>query len=344
MATNPLVADTDQDGVGDCVEVAQGTDPLRDTSFPDADLDGVSDGADPFPCDAEKSAVLFMPGEGQYGTLMFEDNWPRKGDLDFNDAVLAYNYAIYYNSAGAVSHVVLTLDPLAIGATFHSGLALHVPVSGTSMESAVRSLGGVGQVPLATNPGETSVVVTITDDIRNHFNQPEGYINTEPQAAMIDGEQIVVSLHFSPAVPLPRGEEPFDLYFFRTANPQHQVHRPPFAGTAIMDGALFGTDDDASDLSPGGRRFIDGFGMPFVLSMPALVPWPREFVDIAHLFPEIVEFAASGGTLKRDFYSTIVNAPWAYPPSMTLQTSQATIAPIVPYVPSRACTPVPPGG
>ncbi len=343
MGTNPAVVDTDGDGVGDCVEVEQGTDPKRDTSFPDADGDGISDGADPFPCDGDKSAVVYLPGEGDHGTLMFENTWPGKGDLDFNDAVVAYNFALYYNSEGAVSQVVLTLDPLAMGARFDDGLGLHIPVSGTSMASAVRRIGGVGEVLLASE-GETDAVIVIADNIRELFADADGFISTEASpAAPLDAPQVTVTITFSPAVAVPVGQEPFDLYFFKSADPTRQVHRPPFTGTQTMNRALFNTADDHSDLSPGGRRFVDEKGLPFVLSMPTLAPWAAEYTDIAQLFPDIVRYATSGGTEARDFYAR-PDPLKAYPPSLELARGQGVVSPIIPFVPSRACTPVPPGG
>src|SRR5688500_4641944 len=87
--------------------------PASAQSGPDADYDGIFDNADLFPCDWRRTGVSFVPAETEYATLLFEDNWPSRGDLDFNDAVLLYNYAVYHDAAGAVTGVRMVLVPRA---------------------------------------------------------------------------------------------------------------------------------------------------------------------------------------------------------------------------------------
>jgi hypothetical protein len=79
----------------------------------DVDLDGAPDQGDAFPCDWRRTAVTFVPGEHDFSTLMFEDNWPALGDLDFNDAVLLHNFALFHDASGAVTGLRLTIVPRA---------------------------------------------------------------------------------------------------------------------------------------------------------------------------------------------------------------------------------------
>ena len=62
------------------------------SSNDDTDEDGVSDLFDDYPNDPEKAFDNYSPAEGQFGTLAFEDLWPAKGDYDFNDIVIDYQY------------------------------------------------------------------------------------------------------------------------------------------------------------------------------------------------------------------------------------------------------------
>ena len=57
----------------------------------DVDTDGTQDEVDAVPCDARASSVAYAPAQNVQGSLVFEDNWPQDGDLDFNDVVLNYN-------------------------------------------------------------------------------------------------------------------------------------------------------------------------------------------------------------------------------------------------------------
>ena len=337
LLTNPLLADTDGDGTGDCAESQAGTNPLQNNSYPDADGDTISDGADPFPCDGTASAVLFVPSETEYGELMFEDNWPERGDLDFNDQVLAYNYQLFYEAGGKVSRIVLTLDPLALGAEYKNGLSLRLPTSATALSSVTRTVAGVGQQSLSVDARETSMVIRISDDAREFFGHTAGFLNTVDGGTLVDGAQVVVDIRFQTPVGLNLALEPFDLYFQRTQDETHQIHRPMYGGTAIMDQTLFGTGFDGSTPS---RFYVDNTGLPFVLSLPNLVAWPSEYTQIHQLYPDISVFAASGGTLATDFFLSTVNSAAAYQASIGLTSTDPQVGalPVVSY--DRACTPI----
>jgi LruC domain-containing protein len=301
MRSNPRVADTDGDGFGDCSERNVGTDPLQAGSFPDVDHDGVSDIADLFPCDPLRSAAVFSPGEGEYGTLMFEDNWPVRGDLDFNDAVLAYNSTLYLGSNGGVTGLRLTIVPRAIGAKERSGLAIRLPTSITALRSATRSVaGGAPSSISAVADGERDVVVNISTDLREFWGGADGFINTAANGFNPgNGQQVVVELLFAAPVAINLAQDPFDLFFYRTGDFSHQVHRPQYSGTAAMNTALFNSGNDGSSAT---RHFVDTAGLPYVLSVPSLVSWPYEQMRIEVQFPGIVGFASSGGTEGADYY------------------------------------------
>src|SRR3954451_10366580 len=54
------------------------------------------------------------------------------------------------------------------------------------------------------------------------------------------------------------------------------------------------------------RHFVNRNGLPFALNVPQFVPWPQETVAIDRVYPDIVAFAASGGTQHTDWYLTNV--------------------------------------
>jgi LruC domain-containing protein len=338
--TDPLAFDMDGDGTGDCDELQSGTNPFLDSSFPDFDQDSVSDGADYFPCDVTRTAVQFIPGEAAYGQLMFEDQWPKKGDYDFNDAVIAYNYQLYYNAQGRVSGLRLTIEPRATGAQIRNGLALRLPTSNTALGSATRSMNGGPATPISARSSDSDLVVDLTPDFREFFTAGGEFINTQDEDEGVDGVQGIVTLTFVNPIVLDLSREPFDLFFFRSTAPSHEVHRPLYDGTAGMDTSLFGQDDDGTG---GGRFFVDSGGVPFVLSLPELTPWPAEYTGIQQLFPGILAFGASGGASNVDFYKVGTNPGAAHSRSRNTLNPDF-LDPVPPLVPSRACTVIPFGG
>ena len=267
----------------------------------DTDLDGVDDASDVFPCDWRRAAVTFVPAEGELSTLMFEDNWPARGDLDFNDAVLLHNVAVFHAPGGGVSGLRLTIVPRAIGASIESGVGLRLPIPAGSVASIVRTVGEQAPTTLTVLADETDMVVPVATRLRDLFAGAQGFLNTDPTRPTFgDGARVVVDIEFVRPVTLSFATDPFDLYFFRTDDPRHQIHRPTFGGTDTMRDNLFGTLDDGSTAA---RSFVDRDGLPFVLSVPLQSVWPRERERVEGLWPDIVDFAATGGEASADFYT-----------------------------------------
>ncbi len=272
----------------------------------DGDGDGIDDVADAFPCDGDRAAVVYFPSASTAATLLYEDNWPARGDLDFNDAVVSYHFALFLDAAQDTRGLRLTVRPRALGANIASGLALRLPVQASQLRGARLTVGEQPTTTVVPGPGE--LVVVLAQDLRALFGGQAGIINAEGPSRG-DGQTITLDLELAPGVDLDVASDPFDLFFFRTADPSHEVHRPQFGGTAAMNTALFGTEDDGS---ADGRHFVDVAGLPFLLVVPEDVRWPRERVPVDQVWPSIVTFAASGGREAAGFYTAVADAEKVY--------------------------------
>lgn len=270
----------------------------------DSDADGVNDAADAYPCDASASAQIFAPGAGQHALLLFEDRWPARGDLDFNDVVLAWSVVMRANAAGQVVAVRVNVDPLALGGILDHGLGLRLPVPRSSLASASRSVDGGPPTALALT-ADPQLTVRVSPNLRELFAGTAGQINSTSADPRRQGQLVTIEVRFAQPVSLSAASAPFDLFVFRADDLGHEIHRPIYGGTADMDAALFGTEDDGST---GTRHFVDDAGLPFALAIPADVAYPAEGVEIASLFPQIVAFAASGGSSATNFYTSPVGS------------------------------------
>ena len=63
------------------------------------------------------------------GSLAYEDLWPYKGDYDFNDLVIHYNFAITKDDEENVQNITATFIVYAFGASFHNGFGFQFPTS-----------------------------------------------------------------------------------------------------------------------------------------------------------------------------------------------------------------------
>lgn len=269
----------------------------------DTDLDGVLNPNDAFPCDVTVSAESFAPGEDTYGMMLIEDQWPAESDLDANDQALAYNYALRHAADGRVVSLRLNLSVLAIGGTFNNGVALHLPVDKSLVQSVKLSTLGGPQVTLAPSVQDTELTVLLQSNLRNLFGGQQRQINSRIDLAGMPAAQMHVDVVFSSPVDLLASDAPYDLYLRRTSDAGHQIHLPKFSGSAAMNANLFGGQFDGS--APG-RRFVDQQGIPAVLLLPEATMYPSEGKPISALFPNITLFASSGGVEAQDFYTSQV--------------------------------------
>ena len=265
----------------------------------DSDGDGVPDDYDLFPCDPEKAALLYAPSQSGHGMLALEGEWPRAGNLDFNDAVVTYNYVFFLDALNRAVEMRATFNALAMGGEGNFGIALQLPVSEEEIASVTRRIGAGAKEKHYYSPEGLATVMVISENIRELFNFKQGLINAEPEAEIASGAPVELAIKFNPPILLDTGEAPYDLYFFKTENYGHQIHLPKYPGTSDMDISLFKTYDDGSDKN---RYFVDSYGVPFVLHIPEIAPWTEEGTPIDRLFPMIIQFALSGGERWKAFY------------------------------------------
>ena len=103
--------------------------PLPNYTATDSDNDGISNNFDDYPTDAAKAFNNFYPSENNVGTLAFEDLWPSRGDYDFNDMVIDYNFNQITNSQNKVVQIKANIILKAFGASYNNGFGIQLPVN-----------------------------------------------------------------------------------------------------------------------------------------------------------------------------------------------------------------------
>jgi LruC domain-containing protein len=245
------------------------------------------------------AGLTYAPAQGANGTLMFEDQWPKDGDFDFNDQVLSYNYEIGVDGSGNVTALQATYNVLSSGATYRNGAYLHLPLPANAAASIVRTVQGDAPTAVAPIAGESELVVAIADDTRALFTNPWGFLNTDPTVTTTTAKAVTLLLTFDPPIALDTGVAPFDVFLARSGDYPYQIHQPQYAGTSKMRTSLF---DTANDTSTATRHFVNENGIPFALDVPELVVWPQEHAAIDLVFPAITSFGQNAGTTDADWY------------------------------------------
>jgi LruC domain-containing protein len=275
----------------------------------DLDGDGIANLFDEYPCDAAKSASVFIPSAGSFGMVMFEDLWPSDGDFDFNDTIVGYNYELVYGAPEQLTAIRATFSVLAVGASIHSGLGLHLPIPAAAVSQVHRRIGTGGTDVPVVRSTNGELVLRVVNDLRASFPADESFVNTRTAEPVRTPLTITLLIELNQAVQIPSGQAPFDLFLYWTHDPAHEIHRPMYAGTELMDTALFGTMSDGStDL----RHFVNDRGVPFALDVPQSTMYPLEQHPIDWLYPDILAFGSSGGASSRSYYASNVQLAHAY--------------------------------
>lgn len=210
--------------------------PHNDKDFNDVVVKIVSNpikGSEPMteiPTDTE-----IIPTQYQYGTLAFEDQWPKEGDYDFNDLVVKYEYGIQKSYDNKVQGVRLSFTPVALGAVRKIGFGIQLPVSAANVDSQL------------LEDGNSLATVILFRNAREPFGHAAGYVNTESGSPLIEGKTYTVMLPFREAVDWGNNKEFKDFNpFIFVDDRSHEIHLVDKKPTDKMNRQLLGTEEDRS--------------------------------------------------------------------------------------------------
>lgn len=242
------------------------------------------------------------------GMVLFEDLWPKNGDLDFNDQSIAYNYQFLLDPNQNVTTMQATFNVLSIGATIHNGLYLHLPglPANTPVTMTLTNSADSNSQTLHAVTGERDLIIPLVNDTRSLFGNQGGFINTDVSLPSVQGTALFLLVTFTtPIAPtvLDISKAPFDLFIAHSGDYGHQIHQAQYPRSDRMGPGLIGTFDDGTG---SGAYFVNKSGLPFALNLPVSSAWPQERVSIENVYPDLVTFAQSGGTAGQFWYQNMV--------------------------------------
>ncbi len=287
------------------------------TLQPDADNDGVADADDQFPNDQYRAFNNRYPA-ANFGTLLFEDLWPAKGDYDFNDLVVDYRFNTITNADNNVVEVVYTFVTRAIGGSLHNGFAFQLdginPNKITSVAGSKAS--GASWIALSSNGTEsghsTHANILVYDDAYELLATHGGFsfVNTDPNAPVSANDTCTITIKFLVDGAAPAGGtlsynnfgsalfNPYIIIGQDRGKELHQIDRLP---SAKMNATYFGKDQDRSNASTG-SYYKTANNLPWALNIGTSIPYPQEKIDISTAYLKFIEWATSSGALSTTWY------------------------------------------
>ena len=289
----------------------------------DSDSDGITDNLDAFPLDSERVARRFYPNGSDYGYLAFEDNWPKKGDFDMNDLVVAYRAMETLNARNEVTNLKLVYEIAARGAANDNAFAVHLPgVARDAINPALTTLKIQDQasVPLPTESGQSEAVFILITSVnavtKTGLKWPCGFFNTVNKCPRSEPVLLVADIHFQR--PLSRaqlGAAPYNPFIYpnRYAGRGQEIHLVDHPPTAKANPSLFGTEDDRSNPAEG-RYYRTADNLPWALDVPETWRHPAEWNDVTNAYSTFATWTSSGGVTAANWYVSTVNQGLVFQP------------------------------
>lgn len=270
----------------------------------DTDGDGIYDNFDDYPDDPELAFDNYYASSNLYGTLAFEDLWPAKGDYDFNDLVIDYNFNRISNAQNEVVTLRGKFVVRAIGASFKNGFGFMIEgldpnaiasVEGTQLTEDYIILNNNG-----TEANQSNATFIVFDNAWQH-----GHGNTRPDQAFVTPDTLVLDIHLVEPIPASQfGIAPFNPFIIVNMDRGKEVHLPDYIPTDLVNPDYFGQNFDDSQPAIG-KYYKTVENLPWALNFPSKFEYPIETVsiDLGHL--KFIPWVLSDGVDYKDWYKNL---------------------------------------
>lgn len=258
--------------------------------------------------------IIYNPSASTKGTLLFEDSWPRLADFDMNDMVLNYRHAAKVDDFGQlVTEVNFMFDLVSVAAKQNNGFSVMMPNIPPSLVSSISKLNFNNQnlntaqdINYAIEPGHTKdLVIKVFDGASTVMGGD--CINNEGNSCSIGGVKVFsFTVKFTSPVKVSDFNQisPFIIPRGQRAIETHLANQRP---SAKADPKYFGMDDDGSVPSQG-KYYLSNKknsvgNINWAVDIPEQIPYPKSGESMTAAYPNFVEWARSGNTIKKDWYT-----------------------------------------
>lgn len=274
----------------------------------DTDGDGVQDDDDDYPNDAARAFNNYSPAAG-FGSLAFEDLWPGKGDYDFNDLVIDYQFKIVTNASNKVADLEGNFVVRAIGAGLSNGFGFQFPnnnvqtaditVSGSQLLENYITINENG-----TEANQNKPTIIVFDNARNILQASSGFgVNVTHGAPYVEPDTLTISLAFTPNIYTAQDIDIINFNPFLIVDKIRgkEIHLPDYAPTTLADVSYFGTMNDDSDPNTG-KYYKTVNNLPWAIKIPEAYNYTNEKKEITSGHLKFYYWAASSGNDFPDWY------------------------------------------
>ena len=266
----------------------------------DSDGDGVADNLDDFPNDADRAQSVVLA----QSTLIAEDLWPSKGDYDFNDLVLLYEWNYVIDAQSNIKDMNFRSQVKARGAGLNNGFGFLLETDQANVESVtggmysqnITSFNANGTEQVASNSTTSSFIVV--DNVTNCLSEWNTFLDVQTEAPQWYDFTIVFENAVDDAV-----LATFNPFVIKGDQRGIEIHLANQAPSALADAQYFNTDADVSNLA-NSVSYVTQNGMPWLLNVPANFDYVIEYTDLSQAYLKFANWAGSGGSSFQDWYDS----------------------------------------
>lgn len=244
------------------------------------------------------SSYVHYPSATDYYLAAYEDNYPYKGDYDFNDLVVAYRVSLGLTVEGKVKRIQSQGYLVARGGSYDHDWYLHLAlpeqVTGQgqlNMYDAYQAEAAEGY-PLAIELNG-AINLKVFENIVGQFYHPEYfYANTLWYASFVPGKKFNFTVDLDQSLALAKmAAPPFDPYLYVWST-GYEVHLP--GKVPLLPESLNKVNNQL--------LFKNNQGYPFAMILPQDWLFPNEYVDLGYVYPQFVDYIQSGNQSNVDWY------------------------------------------
>ncbi|MEM1135932.1 MAG: LruC domain-containing protein [Bacteroidota bacterium] len=278
------------------------------TESKDTDNDGILDHLDEYPEDTEKAFNSFIPAKNVTGSLAFEDLWPAKGDYDFNDLVMDYQYKKVLSANMRVQEIEASFTIKAIGGYYHNGFGIELPFANSIVQSVAGNVLNNKYVTSngnGTESGQEKAVIIAFEDAYEVMPVPQNalLVNARKQDPYVNPVSLTIAIDLidDQYLDAQLGASTINPFLIVNGTRGHEIHLPGKSPTDLMDYSLFGTEADNS-LPNNERFYITDRELPWAINLSRTFDYPIENTSINKAHSYFNTWAESSGSLNSDWY------------------------------------------
>jgi len=228
----------------------------------------------------------------RFGTLAYEDLWPYKGDYDFNDLVIDYNFEERLDTDENILSIKGRFKIQGILASMRNGFGIELGVPAGQVKNVSGGSYSRGYTVLEASGVESrqaKAVIIVFENANIHF--VSGTTN-----------ELIIEVEFtSPVTRSKLGYAPYNPFIMSNGERGREVHLPGHPATALAHFEYFGSQDDGSIIGTNTMYMAEG-DLPWAIHLPESFTYPRDDVPIYQAYYYFLSWVNSSGINYTDWY------------------------------------------